>query len=66
MTETKRKNGPPGVPITIQGVTYPSHRAAARALGVTPGGLSLAKSRGRLDTVGSRNRHGQQEKETDQ
>ena len=38
-------------PCRINGVDYPSHRAAARALGVTPQAISMAISRGKEDRV---------------
>lgn len=47
-----RKGSTP-VPITIRGVTYPSHRAAATALGLTTCCISTAKKRGTLETVGT-------------
>ena len=39
-------------PITIRGVTYPSHTHAAKAVGVVPSTITLAKSNGTLDLVG--------------
>jgi hypothetical protein len=38
--------------ITVRGVTYPSQKAAAYALGVTGQTLGAANRRGTLDTVG--------------
>lgn len=43
-------------PITIQGVTYPSMTDAADYFGVSISAISVAKSRDRLDTVGSGSR----------
>lgn len=39
-------------PITIRGVTYPSHTHAAKAVGVVPSTITLAKATGTLETVG--------------
>lgn len=41
-------------PTTIQGVTYPSRVAAAKALGVTPEAVRQAFSSGNPDKIGSR------------
>jgi hypothetical protein len=41
-------------PLTIRGVTYPSHTAAALALGVSTRAVSAAKKRDALDRVGLR------------
>lgn len=38
-------------PCRINGIDYPSHRAAARAIGVTPQAISMAISRGKEDRV---------------
>ena len=38
--------------ITVWGVTYPSQKAAADALGISRSAVSSAKQRGTLDTVG--------------
>lgn len=38
--------------ITVRGVTYPSQKAAACALGVSQSTVGSAKQRGALDTVG--------------
>jgi AraC-like DNA-binding protein len=40
-------------PVTIRGVTYPSQRAAAAALGVTEGRVSQAAINGRLHMLGT-------------
>lgn len=40
------------MPVTIRGTTYPSVRAAADALGVTPSTIYSALGRGREDTIG--------------
>lgn len=40
-------------PITIRGVTYGSHGAAARDLGVTRAAIFLARQRGTLESVGA-------------
>lgn len=50
--EARHKIGRAGDPITIRGVTYPSHAVAAEALGVSSATISNAKTRGTLDTVG--------------
>ena len=39
-------------PVTIRGVTYPSQRLAAEALGVSTQTITNAVQRGRLGTVG--------------
>ena len=39
-------------PVTIRGVTYPSQRHAAEALGVSTQTITQAVQRGRLGTVG--------------
>lgn len=39
-------------PTLIRGVLYPSQKAAAAALNVTEGAISLALAEGRIDTVG--------------
>lgn len=39
-------------PIEIQGVLYPSLKAAAEAFNVTPDAVRQAEKRGRLDTLG--------------
>lgn len=41
-------------PLRIRGVVYPSHSAAAEALGVQPAAISRAKRRGTLEAVGLR------------
>lgn len=53
-SEPKRKPkvGRPVEPITIRGVTYSSHKAAAEILGVAENTVSSAKRRDRLDYVG--------------
>lgn len=38
--------------IIIRGVEYPSRTAAANALGITPSAITLACSRGKIETVG--------------
>lgn len=48
MGDDPRKSGP----IVIRGVSYATQSDAARALGVSPATISLAKTRGRLDAVG--------------
>lgn len=45
--------GARGKPITIRGVTYPSQRAAAKALGLADATISQAKDEGRLDLIGT-------------
>lgn len=47
-----------GLPVRIRGVTYPSHRIAARALGVSERTLRLALDAGRVDQVGLRRKKG--------
>jgi len=42
----------PVTPVKIRGVVYPSMRAAATAIGVTPAAISLALKENRLETVG--------------
>lgn len=42
-----------GHEVTVRGVTYPSHSAAARALGVSAQALHSAVSRGSLHRIGS-------------
>lgn len=46
-------------PITIRGTTYPSRRAAAAALGITPSAITVAEQAERLDWVGTGSRRGQ-------
>ena len=41
-----------GKPITVRGVTYDSHHAAARALNLSVGTIYLAKKRGTVDGLG--------------
>lgn len=41
-----------GLPVRIRGVTYPSQRAAARALGVSERAIRNALDAGRVDQVG--------------
>lgn len=41
-------------PVTIRGVTYPSLKAAAEALGVTKETVRQARFRGTLDKIGKR------------
>ena len=38
-------------PVTIRGVTYESHTAAAKALGVTDRAISMAVKRGTQDRI---------------
>lgn len=40
-------------PITIRGTTYASGLEAAKALGVTTGAISKARTKGRLNTAGT-------------
>lgn len=47
-----------GLPVRIRGVTYPSHRIAARTLGVSERTLRLALDAGRVDQVGLRRKKG--------
>lgn len=47
-----------GLPVRIRGVTYPSHRIAARTLGVSERTLRLALDAGRVDEVGLRRKKG--------
>lgn len=42
----------PGREITVRGVTYESHAACAKALGVSLATVHSAKHKGRLDTLG--------------
>lgn len=44
---------PKSKPVTIRGVTYPSQKAAAEALGVDRSAVTLAKRHGRLKYVGT-------------
>mgnify|MGYP007100042869 CR=1 FL=1 len=39
-------------PLTIRGITYQSQNAAAKAFGISGAAVSIAKKKGRLDTVG--------------
>lgn len=41
------------LPVTIRGVEYPSHEAAARALGLTSSTISKARRKGTLHRVGT-------------
>lgn len=41
-------------PVTIRGVTYESHVAAAKALGVSDRTISMAVKRGTLDSIALR------------
>lgn len=43
---------PAGTPVRIRGVVYPSQRAAAKALGVTPSAVYNALERGAEDNIG--------------
>lgn len=47
-----------GFPVRIRGVTYPSHRIAARALGVSERAVRNALDAGRVDEVGLRRKKG--------
>lgn len=42
-----------GDPVTIRGTRYPSHTAAARALGITRQAIGAALDAGRLDALGA-------------
>jgi hypothetical protein len=52
MTTETPKRGRPGHPVHIRGVTYPSLRAAAKALGVTVQAVWDSMRRGTLETCG--------------
>ena len=47
-----------GFPVRIRGITYPSQRAAARALGVCDATVRKALDAGRIDEVGLNIRRG--------
>ena len=47
-----------GLPVRIRGITYPSQRAAARALGVSERTVRNALDAGRIDEVGTREAKG--------
>lgn len=42
--------------VTIRGITYPSHTAAGKAIGVTRSSITAAVKRKTLATVGQKNR----------
>ena len=48
----KSKVNKKGKPITVRGVTYPSHHEAARQLNLSVGTIYLAKKRGTVDGLG--------------
>ena len=51
------RSGPEPLPVRVRGTIYPSARAAAEAIGVTPSTVYSALMRGREDYIGSRNRN---------